>query len=374
MKIIEDVIKTRSPVTILLLVAGVVMSGWFFYRTKEIWGYFLISVMIAYLLSGPVNSLSSRGLSRTISVSIIFIIVIGSLTLFLVLIIPYLNGKINSFAHEFPEYVTQAQTHIDKLSGWLETSELPDNVKNVPDRFMAGLQEYSISILQRGINSIIGIFSQLYAFLIIPLATFYLLKDVNRFHQTFITLFPENKRKSIDALLGDIGRSFGNFIRSRLKLCIVVGIGMTIGLAVLKVPYPVILGLIAGICEFVPYIGPVVGAIPACIVGLITGKILQVLVMVLIVQALENLVFIPKIMGSEMGLHPLIVIMALLAGGQFAGIGGMVLSVPLVAAVKITGEYILQQAGRNVESGSEVDVDAEGEGHDPPAGRRSTEP
>lgn len=374
MKFIENVIKTRSPVMILLLVAVLVTLGWFFYRTKEIWAYFLISVMIAYLLGGPVNTLSARGLNRTLSVSIVFVIVIGSLTLFLVLIIPYLNGKINSFAQEFPEYVRQAETHIEKINIWLEKSELPEDVKNVPERFMAGLEEYSVSLLQKSVNSILGIFSQLYAFIIIPLATFYLLKDVDRFQLVFLNLFPADKQESIDTLLREIGRSFGNFIRSRLKLCLVVGLGMMLGLFVLGVPYPVILGLIAGICEFIPYIGPVVGAIPACIVGLITGKIVQVLIIVLIVQALENMVFIPKIMGEEMGLHPLIVIMALLAGGQFAGVGGMVLSVPLVAAVKITGEYILQQTRKGTVAGLEAEDDEDPETAGLPLDRSAGEP
>ncbi|HOO56350.1 MAG TPA: AI-2E family transporter [bacterium] len=338
-----EILKTRSPITILLLISGVVVLGWFIHSTLVIWGYIIISIAIAYLLAGPVNKLSDRGIPRTISILIVFSIIAGLIVFSLVMLIPTLVDQINKFADEFPKYADQAQSHFKMFDEWLAKSTLPDEIKEMPDRLLNGVQEYSVNFLQMGIAWVLGLFKQIYAIIIIPLSVFYILKDVHVFRILFISLFSDDKKDGVRNILERMDTAFGGFIRSRLKLCLVVGVGMVVLLSILKVPYPFILGLIAGICEFIPYIGPIVGAIPTLIIGIMSEKFIVALIIVLTVQILENVVFVPKIMGSEMGLHPLVVIIALLAGSKIAGVGGMVLSVPFVAAVKILSEYAAEQ-------------------------------
>jgi len=321
----------------------VVVLGWFIHSTLVIWGYIIISIAIAYLLAGPVNKLSDRGIPRTISILIVFSIIAGLIVFSLVMLIPTLVDQINKFADEFPKYADQAQSHFKMFDEWLAKSTLPDEIKEMPDRLLNGVQEYSVNFLQMGIAWVLGLFKQIYAIIIIPLSVFYILKDVHVFRILFISLFSDDKKDGVRNILERMDTAFGGFIRSRLKLCLVVGVGMVVLLSILKVPYPFILGLIAGICEFIPYIGPIVGAIPTLIIGIMSEKFIVALIIVLTVQILENVVFVPKIMGSEMGLHPLVVIIALLAGSKIAGVGGMVLSVPFVAAVKILSEYAAEQ-------------------------------
>jgi len=349
MKIFGDILRERSPVAILIGIALVAAIGWFIYQTMEIWGYFLISVAIAYLLSGSVNKLSDRGVPRTMAVFISFVGLLAGLSLILLILIPMLRDQINRFADDFPRFVTQTQHHFDHFNSMLHDSNLPEEIKNMPDRFWGGFEEFGVRVLQRSVNGVIGIFSRLYAFIIIPLATYYLLKDVHKFNDVFLNLFSPENRGNVQDLLSELDTAFGGFIRSRLKLCLIVGTGMIAGLYIFKIPYPVVLGLIAGICEFVPYVGPIVGAVPTLLVGFISHKFLVAIIIVAIVQLLENAVFVPKVMGSEMGLHPLVVLLALLAGGQLAGAGGMIISVPLVAAGKILIQYFLEYRAKQHE-------------------------
>lgn len=349
MKIFGSLMEQKSPVALAILALAVAAMGWFIYNTREIWGYVLIAMSIAYLLSGTVDRLCESRVNREIAAILVFFSLVGIVVLIFVLLIPPVKYQLTNFAHDFPDLLTTAQKHFDTITLRLENSGLPSGVKELPDKFWASFEAYGGNIPKRIADSFLNLRSGLNAFIIIPMGTFYFLKDAPRFKLVFLNLFSEQKRKNIEDLLKEIDVVFGGFIRSRLKLCLVVGVGMIIGLMIFKVKYAIVLGLFAGFCEFVPYIGPLVGAVPTVIVGIIYGKTAVVLTIVLTVQILENAIFVPKVMGSEMGLHPMVVLLALLSGGQIAGAGGMVISVPLVAAVKIIVKYYMARADMETE-------------------------
>lgn len=337
--------KTRSPLAILLLIALVVVLGWFVYETQEVWEFFLISLAIAYLLGGPVNRLEARGVPRAIAVAVIFVLIIALLAVALVLLIPQLVEQIKLFAEDFPGYLEVVQKRAERVHRWLSDLNLPGDVPSVSDQFVKSMQEVSGSALKNSANWLVGFFTQLYALVIVPLLTFYMLKDVHRFRDIFLGFFSEQNRPVVEGLMEKMDTAFGGFIRSRLKLCLAVGIGSSIALTIAGLKYSLVLGIICGICEFVPYVGPIVGAVPALIVGLFFGKFTYALVAILIVQLIENVVLVPRVTGEEVGLHPLTVILAILAGGKLAGAGGMILSIPFVAAVKILIEFFFVQPG-----------------------------
>jgi predicted PurR-regulated permease PerM len=348
MKQLGDLMKTRSPMAVALIIAVAVGIGWMFYKTMVVWGYFIVAAGLAYLLAGPVNLLERRGVPRSISILIVFSIVCATAALSLLFLIPSLVTQINQFVDEFPKFISEAQVSLQRANNIIQASKLPDELKDMPGRAWTGFEEYSLNIMQSGLKWIIASISKLYAVIIIPLATFYLLKDAPDFKKRFVGFFASEKRAGIDGVITKIDIAFGGFIRSRLKLCLVVGVGMIVLLLVFRVPYAVVLGLFSGVCEFVPYVGPIVGVIPALVVGYISDKFLVVALISITVQALENAFFVPRIVGKDTGLHPLVVILALLAGSNLAGVGGMVLSVPVVAALKIMGEYYLEQTSPRV--------------------------
>ncbi|MFH1538069.1 MAG: AI-2E family transporter [bacterium] len=335
--------RTRSPLAILLFIALVVVLGWFVYETKVVWEYFLVSLAIAYLLGGTVNRLESKGVPRAVAIAVIFIFIIAILAVALVLLIPQLIDQIKLFTDDFPKYLKVVQAHAEKAHRWLSGLNLPGDVPALSDQFIKSMQGASGSVLKNSANRLVGVFTQLYALVIVPLLTFYMLKDVHRFRAIFLGFFAERNRPVVEGLVEKMDTAFGGFIRSRLKLCLAVGIGSSIALAIAGLKYSLLLGIICGICEFVPYVGPIVGAVPALIVGLFFGKFTYALVAILIVQLIENVVLVPRVTGEEVGLHPLTVILAILAGGKLAGAGGMILSIPLVAGAKILIEYFLLQ-------------------------------
>ncbi|MEW5946609.1 MAG: AI-2E family transporter [bacterium] len=350
---ISDIARTRSPVAILMMVSVLAAAAWFMYRTREIWEYFLISIAVAYLIGGPVSLIEKRNVPRTLAVVVVFVVLGALLAAALVLLIPPLLTQINTFTDDFPRYVSDVQSQVGRFERWLARTNIPGGTREVPNQILEGVQNASGALLKNSIDRVFDVFTRLYAFIIIPLTTFYILKDTHRFREVFISLFPPDRRADVEKLVTRIDRAFGGFIRSRLKLCLVVGVGSCIALSAVRLKYSIVLGIICGVCEFVPYVGPVVGAVPALIIGLFYGKFIYVLIAILIVQIVENVVFVPRIIGTEVGLHPVTVILALLAGGKFAGLGGMVLSIPAVAAAKILLDYFFFEPKARAEAAEE---------------------
>ncbi len=348
MKQFGDLMKTRSPMAVALIIAVAVGVGWMFYKTMVVWGYFIVAAGLAYLLGGPVSLIEKKGVPRSISILIIFSIVCFAAALSILFLMPSLAAQVNQFVDEFPQFISEAQVSLQRFNDLIQASKLPDELKDMPGKVWNGFEEYSLNMMQSSLKWIIASISKLYAVIIIPLAIFYLLKDAPDFRKRFVELFSPDKRAGIDGVISKIDIAFGGFIRSRLKLCLVVGVGMIALLLAFRVPYAVVLGIFSGVCEFVPYVGPIVGVIPALVVGYISDQFFVVGLISITVQVLENAFFVPRIVGKDTGLHPLVVILALLTGSNLAGVGGMVLSVPVVAALKIMGEYYLEQTSPRV--------------------------
>ena len=330
---------------VVLFIVGVIAAiGWFIYKTSDIWAYFCISVFVAYLMSGPVNLLSNR-INRSLAILIMFGAITCCIVVIILLFVPELQKEIGEFIKTVPAQIEEMQGSFTRLNKLIDEANLPDQVKvaltQVPDKLLGEVGSASGQFAKLFPNILKLLQNMFMPLIIVPITTFFLLKDTHLFHDTFIRCFPEESRGTITGLLAKVDTAFGGFIRSRLKLCLVVGVGMMIGLRIVGMKFSLLLGLICGICEFVPYIGPLVGAVPVVLVGVLTKKTIIALVIVLIVQFLENVIFVPTIMGGEMGLHPLLVLFALMAGGRVWGLGGMLLSVPLVATAKIFLEYYM---------------------------------
>jgi len=333
------ILQTQSPVIVMFIVAGMAMLGWFLYITANLWILFCISVFLAYLMAGPVNLLSGK-MNRGLAILILFAVVAGVVAASLVLFIPQIIEEFKVFGRDFPQEIAQLREHMTRFDAWLGSQNVPPVIKDLPENLLVSAGDMFGGMAKQTLNRLAGGLTRVFLPLIIlPLTTFYLLKDAHRLHDTFIRYFPEDNHERVTHLLSQIDLAFGGFIRGRLKLCLVVGAGMIVGLNLTGMKFATVLGIICGICEFIPYIGPVVGAVPVLIIGLVTKKMAIALIIVLIVQLLENIIFVPMIMSGEMGLHPLVVLFALIAGGQVGGLGGMLISVPLMATIKILLEY-----------------------------------
>ena len=182
----------------------------------------------------------------------------------------------------------------------------------------------------------------------IPILTFYFLKDKDYFKNKLYITIPKNKRKEIKELSLEIDRALSQFIRGRLILALFVGVATTIFLFILRVDFALVIGILTGIADIIPYFGPFIGFLPAVFFAYLNSPIKALWVALLFVgiQWAGNNILAPKIIGESIGMHPVTVLLALIIGGGAFGVVGMIFSIPVVAVLRIIFGYILVKVRR----------------------------
>jgi predicted PurR-regulated permease PerM len=192
------------------------------------------------------------------------------------------------------------------------------------------------------INNIGAMLNAVLIAFIIPFLAFYILKDFDVFERTVITYVPKPHRKHAVRLIKDIDAALGSYIRGQFIVCLIVGTLAYIGYLLIGIPYPLLLASIVAVTNIIPYLGPFFGAAPALVVAstISLKMMLMVVIVNTICQTLEGNVVSPQVVGRTLHMHPLSIIFVLLIGGELAGIVGMILAVPIFAAIKVIVQHI----------------------------------
>ncbi len=180
-----------------------------------------------------------------------------------------------------------------------------------------------------------------------PVWLFYVLNDQSRFTKVAVGMIPAQIRDDTVNIARIADRILSQYLRGQLLLCVVVGVFATIGLTLLKVPFPAVLGLIAGIFEILPFVGPLLGALPAVLVALIQDPLLAVwtILLFVVIQQVENTVLVPRISGKAVELHPALIVLVLIIGSEVAGLAGAIFAVPVTAIVRDVFKYLYLRLG-----------------------------
>lgn len=311
---------------------------------------FVYSLVFAYLLDPIVDFFERKGIKRVLSVIIVYLIIITLVLFFSFVIAPRLVKDVKVLLESLPQYSMQIQNMVKGFQDSYMNSNLPNGVKLVIDENILGVQDMLSSSLQSVMDSVVSVFTKIVYFILVPVIVFYLLKDAAYFKKQAILFLPTRHRNKAILLFRDIDNAFGRYIRGQITIAIFVGILTTAALVVLQVKYGVFLGLFAGLANVIPYFGPIIGLIPTVIFALFDSpvKALYAAGAFILIQQIESGILTPKIIGESVGVHPVYVILSLFIGGQVLGIAGMILAVPILAAVKLTIRhlirYIKQQA------------------------------
>ncbi|HNR04443.1 MAG TPA: AI-2E family transporter, partial [Bacillota bacterium] len=171
---------------------------------------------------------------------------------------------------------------------------------------------------------------------------FYILKDIEYFRELYgkaaKALIKEQKNEKLNNLFEDINSILSHFIRGQLLAALIVGILSSIGLSIIRLDFAILIGMTAGIANIIPYFGPILGSVPAVIVGLLSGnpvKALLAIIVLVAVQQIDGTLISPRIVGSSVGLHPVFVMLAMIIGGSYLGLLGMLIAVPIAAIIKM---------------------------------------
>lgn len=313
---------------VILKVVFVVLALAFVWAIREVIAIFLLAVVLASALDPLADYLSKRKIPRAVSVLAVYIIVFGIVGLVLATIAPSLATQFHLLSANFPEYLGELHARYPSFASILPGTSLGEIVNGV----LTGGGEGSV------LTRTLGVFNGLLGFVTVLVVSFYLVASQQKGMKELIrSLVPVGQREMTMGLVEKIQKKMGLWVLGQIILSISIFVLTFVGLTLLNVKYALVLALMAGLLEVVPYIGPIVSAIPALFFALIQSPALAVGVIVLyiIIQKTEGYVLVPKIMHKTVGVSPLVVILALLTGFKLAGIVGLLLAVPIAAAATV---------------------------------------
>lgn len=331
-------IETRQLVLIVLgIIAAVIV-----YIGRPVLMPFFLAGIFAYLLNPAVSFLTSRfKLPRTLSIVLIYVVLIGLLAITIVNVSVGLARESDDFAFEARNFIHQTNSQINTLPTWAQPVAL-DIFESIRS---------SLLLPNRRISTYLpGALDRTLSALVFLVATFYFLKDGHYFINGFMELFPKSLREEIQEIFVKINRTLGNYLRGQLLLMIIMSVFTYIGLSLIGVRYALILSIFTGFAEIVPFVGPIAAAVVAMIVAFTDQAshisqiplldVVAVASLYTILRQLEDLFIIPQVMGKVTKLHPLVILFSVLAGGHFFGVIGYLIAVPFVASLRIVLAHI----------------------------------
>lgn len=339
---LSNIIMKVSLALILILIILAVYMNW--NRITNIAYPFIISVFIAYLLNPLVCKMEQRGIKRTFGIIIIYLIFLGLMLFICFYMMPMIVSDIGKLVADLPGYSARLKGVIESIQDKYSRINLPDTIKNVIDNNVNKVESYISLYLEYVASSIIASLSMIFSIALIPILLYYFLKDFKKIGRKIMLLIPHKYRNHITRLAINIDDVFGNYIRSQIILSAIIAVMTTVVLLVLNIKFAVIIGIINGITNIIPYFGPIIGAAPAVLIALLQSpvKALYTVIAMTIIQQIESDIICPKITADSVGLHPLAVIFSLIIGGELFGMTGLILGVPAAAALKVIYRDIMK--------------------------------
>lgn len=298
---------------------------------------FILASVIAYILGPLVNDLERRGMDRFWATFVVFGgagLLIGGLTAWLT---PYAGTTFGGLQTEAPNYIAGIgkvlaiqQKRLSEFLGPLSSFDLKDFIETSLSSWTQNLFDQAPGFLKKFIT----------VMLLGPFLAFFMVKDGRNILRQTLAIVPNNIFEPALSILHQINQQIGYFVRARLLEAGIVGLVIWIGLISMSMPYALLLALIAAVTNLIPYIGPIIGFVPALAFALVDNmssvSILTIVIVYLIAQIIDVVFLIPIMVAKIVNLHPVTVIIVIIAGAQVMGIIGMVISIPFAATMKVT--------------------------------------
>jgi predicted PurR-regulated permease PerM len=309
---------------------------------------FVVGMAIAYILDPVCDMLERWGLSRKWATTVVTLLFVLLVVVALISIVPLLLEELTDFLTSLPDLIRQAQNRLiplyQTLHGRLHLpaiSELDGLVQDRLGNAVTWLAQALQDLLGRGL----ALASLLSLFFITPVVTFYLLRDWDLLVGRIDSLLPRQHAQTVQAQMREIDRTLAGFARGQATVCLTLATYYAVALAVIGLPFGIVVGLVAGILTFIPYVGATTGFVVSLAIALAQfgdwTRILMVVGVFVVGQALEGNVLTPKLVGDRVGLHPVWIIFALLAGGALFGFLGLLLAVPVAASLGVLVRFFI---------------------------------
>jgi predicted PurR-regulated permease PerM len=331
-------ISTGTIIRVVLVLLGV----WFVYVTRTLIGVLLVSVLLAAVLDPIVDWFEKKHIPRSVTVTLLYVVIFVILAVLLLAIIPPMIVEVRGVAENFGGLWKKVVSSFDALHTISARYGLEASFQSSIDALNDAVSGSFASLF----STVTGALSGIVSFFIMLVISFFLVVEKDSIRDIVNSILPKRHHEHVGSMLIKMQHKVGQWLIGQLVLMLFIGVLSYIGLLVFGVKYALLLAVLAGLFEVVPYLGPVAAAIPAVFFAAVDSptKGILILAFYLVIQRVEHMILVPKIMQKTTGLNPIMVILALSVGFTVGGIAGGLLSIPVAAALNaLLSDYLERQ-------------------------------
>jgi predicted PurR-regulated permease PerM len=348
--------QTRALLRVIFVIVAVAAALWAVYALAAVLLLVVLAMFFAYLIAPLVEVVRrpfilrsrERLMPRAAAIGIVYIMLFGSGVVASYVVLPNLSNQLAAFARQAPTYLAQARDRFQSWKFFINQDRVPVTVRDAVDKAMARSMTAAEDHVSQAVVGLIELVSYLPWLVLIPILAFFLLKDAEAFRRSALLALPLGRLRGRGAeFVQDVNLTLAAYIRAQLIACVLIGTICTIGFLSLGVPYALVLGLLAGLLEFIPLVGPLVLALSAGAISSFdsAGEAAAVLLFLALLRITHDYVVYPRLMGHGVHLHPLAIILAILCGAELGGIAGIFLAIPVTAVLSVSYRHWLQYRG-----------------------------
>lgn len=372
-----DQIRYKFYLTGYVLLLGIITAVilWLLSHVQALVIMLVASILLAYLLFPVVNFMGNpikieipesitilkrklrlfkskkslnvreKGFSRIISILLVYVLLFMIVLVLTSFVFPKVAQEFNEFVYNIPTFADKAEEWVHGFNERLEPyfpGQAKNIIPNAIQKFTDEIETYTYTAVTYTFTFVRQIFSTLLAIVIIPVFTFYILLDLERLKAAFQACIPDNRKDEIMGLMRAIDNVIGRYIRGQIVVSLFVAVAISIALIFMKINYALLIGIISGAVNFIPYLGVVISFVPAAIIAYVNHSFLWALLVIavlVIIQQVEGQVVSPSVMGEAVGLPPIVIIIAIIIGGQLMGLLGMLIAIPVAAIARAAVIY-----------------------------------
>jgi predicted PurR-regulated permease PerM len=347
---------SRAIVRDLLIVASVGAAIWVAHRLGRIVIVLVLAMFLAYVIAPLVelaqHQMSVRGRSRRLpraaAITLVYLLLAGGLSGGVALLWPRAAEQLNAAIASVPAYTASFRVWERGWTRYYERLRIPVELRTSIDQSVLGAGDAAVAYARGSLLAAIGVLSDVGWLVLVPVLTFLLLKDAATIRRTVLVALPHRVQLRSHRLFEEVNAMLAAYVRAQLIACVVVGTLCGAGFALLGMPYAVLLGVLAGVLEFIPLLGPLAVAVIAVTIAALHDPALAAwtAVFLTVLRVVQDYVIYPRLIGRDIHLHPLVVILAVLAGVELGGMAGIFIAVPVVALVTVVARHWLDWRGR----------------------------
>jgi predicted PurR-regulated permease PerM len=349
--------QTRAVLRVILIVLVVGITLWIILKLTGLILLLILSIFFAYFVAPLVEFLSRPiriagrkfAIPRALAIVLSYLIIIAAIVIGIYVLAPRLGSQFPEFAEQARGYWASFGTKMQSWVEYFRSHQMPGPLLDAINSAIPRLIETGSQTVSAVLTSMAGWLIYIPWLILIPILSFFFLKDAETFRRSALQMLPRGRwRWRGDEFFQDINSTLAAYIRAQLTACLFIGVVCAIGFTLLGLPSPLVLGIIAGVFEFVPLVGPLLVALLAAVAAMLHGgtfSAFMVLLFLAVLRIVQDYFVYPRLIGQGIHLHPLAVILAILSGAELAGVAGIFLAIPVVAILTVSYRHWLEHRG-----------------------------